>query len=297
MLYPHIVVPYVVGSSAPLSSPNVSAFLNPHATGERWLRRQVDHVRRLASSFSLEFPLATLSSPPDRLLEPDSPVVSLAWHRYRQVLAVVHRSDTVLVYGVSAAAAAPLTLQHAFQTGARCIAWRGTAGAQLAVGCRCALAILFYAFSHSSHSTGVLLWSMRMPGGTSNVAPAAGVRGSGASDGDEQAAWAHFWNMPHIRPASALCWSPCGRYLAIGGGASGAIVVQDVAVETGTTLWRHRAGITALAWSPDGTAFASAAADGTLRLWETRSWTSVVWAGIPSHVSVRKYTFLLLFWR
>ncbi len=71
--------------------------------------------------------------------------------------------------------------------------------------------------------------------------------------------------------ASAVSYSPNGRYLA-SGDDEGWILVRDA--QNGTELQRmqaHIAQVTGLAWSPDSERLASSARDGSLRLWERAS--------------------------
>ncbi len=79
-----------------------------------------------------------------------------------------------------------------------------------------------------------------------------------------------------------LAFSPDGRWLAwVSERADPVVRVWDVArKEQVHALAGHTAGGYAVAWSADGTLLASGASDGTVRLWETATWTEV---GVLKH--------------
>lgn len=84
---------------------------------------------------------------------------------------------------------------------------------------------------------------------------------------------------PHVL-FMALCFSPCGRYLASGewwthGRMKVPIQLWDVATgENITTFWGHSTDIQDLAFSPDGTLLVSGSYDDTLLLWDLTPYIS-----------------------
>ena len=79
----------------------------------------------------------------------------------------------------------------------------------------------------------------------------------------------------------ALAFSPCGKYLASGtwwqqGMEKMAIRLWEVApAENIHTFWGHTTDVQSLAFSPDGTLLASGGFDGTILLWDVKSFIEV----------------------
>ena len=82
------------------------------------------------------------------------------------------------------------------------------------------------------------------------------------------------------RRTYALAFSPCGKYLVSGtwwrrGMEKMAIRLWDVATaENIHTFWGHTTDVQSLAFSPDGKMLASGGFDGTILLWDVKSFTS-----------------------
>jgi WD40 repeat protein len=80
-------------------------------------------------------------------------------------------------------------------------------------------------------------------------------------------AWA--WSLPvQAGSASALAWSPCGRFLATGGDA-GEMRIWDADHGHERALYEgHGHAVSSVAWSPRGDWIASGSHDETVRVWD-----------------------------
>ncbi len=87
--------------------------------------------------------------------------------------------------------------------------------------------------------------------------------------------------QPQTEDPYALAFSPCGKYLASGtwwqkGMEKMAIRLWDVATgENIHTFWGHTTDAQSLDFSPDGTLLASGSFDGTILLWDVKSFINV----------------------
>ena len=83
--------------------------------------------------------------------------------------------------------------------------------------------------------------------------------------------------------AEALTFSPCGRYLVSGAWWLDRLGIDKVSIrlwevttgENIATFWSHPTDIQSLAFSPDGTLLASGSYDGTILLWDMKSYFSL----------------------
>ncbi|KAK9916706.1 hypothetical protein WJX75_006010 [Coccomyxa subellipsoidea] len=218
---------------------------------------------------------AALSVPPwlqERLgfLAPQNTLVlsPVAWHRYKDRLAMADVGDRVHICDASAVAStsgrlapsaalpANLALYHDFQQQVSALAWRPLSGNTLAVGCR----------------RGVCLWSLgKCPAGG---APACRATVAGSST----SAWLTFLRTRGEGPVTALAWSPNGQLLAASSQDASGFVIVDVTTGMQTSVQAGLAAVSLLDWSPDGSYLLAGGADGSFRIWETQKWTSAAWS-------------------
>ncbi|TPX62433.1 hypothetical protein SpCBS45565_g07042 [Spizellomyces sp. 'palustris'] len=192
-----------------------------------------------------------------------APVKTVAWHHSRQVLAVVHRQDSVHIYDVVAERWFPrptLGLNHPYQRDVTCAVWNPHGAPILAVGSK----------------YGVCLWRL--------LFEQTGFQQGGDANFDRDTvpalfdevhpgyAWMNFLRVPGFENITSLAWSPDGQYLAMGSGTNSAIIIWDVAAEVPTSISRPCKGTAELEWSPDGMFLIQACTTHRLIIWETRTW-------------------------
>ncbi|KAJ3196291.1 hypothetical protein HK101_009399 [Irineochytrium annulatum] len=211
----------------------------------------------------------------------DLPVRAIAWHPHRQLLALVHRDNSIHVVDLSDMVFNPPpadvmqggALANPRQRGVTCVAWRPMAAKTLAVGCE----------------GGVQLW---------NIGPAIGAGGRcGVVEDRAKAARARklpeptdvdvlestlpqtdkiFLEFEDYRRVTAMAWSPDGRLLAVGYGLTPTILIWDVAMKTAYPVRLGVGGATvSLEWSADGMYLCQVCLHKTMRIFETDVFTNV----------------------
>ena len=174
----------------------------------------------------------------------------LAWQKGGHLLAICHRKDVVYVYDYVLHEWSSYSLGHSqLQTSVRCLAWQPNSSSQLiAVGC----------------AKVVLLWR---------------VRGHRHQHGQGK-----FFEEPvhqlivdGFTDISAMDWSPCGKYLVVGSGSSGDVLVWNVDDLEWTRLWFNMASTQQIRFSPDGLYVVITQrlykGSGRLRILETCKWS------------------------
>ncbi|KAI8928740.1 WD40-repeat-containing domain protein [Entophlyctis helioformis] len=201
------------------------------------------------------------------------PISGLAWHPFKQAVAITHRNDSVHVFDLTSEAWCPREatgLHHEFQRGVSCIAWNPAGPAMFAVGC----------------TGGVCLWRLQFD--APSVTPSSSSSSSSSSkrlqpfiSPDVSARpqpWMSFLRVPHFQQVSCLAWSPDGRMLVAGSSASSALAVWDTATETVEILQKLYGATREISFSPDGQYLLQAYRSSGIRVWETKTWESVLLA-------------------
>ncbi|KAI9596232.1 hypothetical protein BDF19DRAFT_412822 [Syncephalis fuscata] len=237
---------------------------------EKWRRRWLD-------------PLTAMITPPPShavLHRSEWPTTCIAWHPYRQIMAIAHRNDMAFMYNVEEQEWFPDPLHHPLQQDLVQLVWRPNAAGALAAVCR----------------QGIALWRFPLYNWQSTT-------------GSPQAymTWLHH---TAIEDVSCCAWDPTGQYpfyniyinietilylilnkaiftfLAVAGRADASLLIWHVATETVVPLRRIGSGIASLQWSPDGQYLCTAPReDDALRIWETKTWTAVRAAELSSGVT------------
>ena len=219
-----------------------------------WLGRQVLEALRLYGDGGEEDAAARGKK---------SPVHAFGWHRYLNRFAVSLKdgsNDFIAIYDLDAEAWLPTVLKHQFQREVTCLAWQPNAGGSLCVGC----------------SRGVCTWRMEP------TSDAAHQGGQGGSPAPPDAAWATFWRLKGFDQVSAVSWSPCGRFLAVGYRSSDRCVVWDAATGIGTPLesfvplsWLgvSAGGVHTVSWAPSGQILVVALEISLFAVYDTATWS------------------------
>ncbi|KAJ8329193.1 hypothetical protein QVD99_003470 [Batrachochytrium dendrobatidis] len=190
------------------------------------------------------------------------PVVGLAWHPFKQTIAIIHRNDSVHLFDLTSETWCPrqaVGLHHEFQRGITGIAWCPTGSAVLAVGCK----------------SGVCLWRLQFDvhptTSTKRLHPLIPADAQGCPQ-----AWMTLLRAPQLSHVSHFAWSPDGRYIVAGSSANSTLVVFDVATESSEALSLSGGPTHELKFSSDGMFLLQSFKRGGIRIWETQLWNSVL---------------------
>ncbi|KAJ2247238.1 hypothetical protein GGI13_005128 [Coemansia sp. RSA 455] len=227
------------------------------------------------------------------LTKTEGPISCIAWHPHRSLVAIAHRaSDTVFLYDLAHDSWCSNVLQNAYMQGITSLAWQPNCGYSLAVGC----------------TAGVCLWNMLPAPHSQQPADSLEAPGLGTA---QFSAWMTLMSFPPLDKSyeypsrlpqddrlaihrsassvSALAFSPSGQWLVTGHQTHGHLTVWDVALGSATPIRRsgNSSGSATLQveFSPSGCYVVSTHANGHLRLWETKGWTSRVWSELCVNVS------------
>ncbi|KAJ1959803.1 hypothetical protein GGI12_004146 [Dipsacomyces acuminosporus] len=233
----------------------------------------------------------------DLLTKTEGPIVCIAWHPHRSLVAIAHRAtDTIILYDLAKDMWCSNILQNSYMQGIASMAWQPNCGYTLAVGC----------------NAGVCLWNILPAAGTpspsENLSP---VNDSPSLSSMQFSSWMSLLSFPPLSnngsypsqlsheakhvfhrsdsSVSAIAFDPNGQWLVTGHQTHGHLTVWDVALGTATPLKRSGSSIQSatlqVSVSPSGRYVISTHSNGQMRLWETEGWTSRVWSDFHANIS------------
>uniref|UniRef100_A0A8D0DE45 Achalasia, adrenocortical insufficiency, alacrimia n=1 Tax=Sander lucioperca TaxID=283035 RepID=A0A8D0DE45_SANLU len=207
-------------------------------------------LRWFSSFHGSLFPHLTMSSE-DMLAEfsqvlnwSDCVVRAFAWHPHTDKFAVALLDDSIKIYNPKSATTP--TLKHRLQRSVAAVQWKPLCATALAVACQNCL----------------LVWHVDPC--SLSTRPSSGC--------------AQVLSHPGHSPITSIAWSPSGSLLVSASPMDTAMMVWDVASESGVPLQRvGGGGVTFLSWSPDGSHVLASTPSALFRVWETRMWTCERW--------------------
>uniref|UniRef100_A0A8C5I127 Aladin seven-bladed propeller domain-containing protein n=1 Tax=Gouania willdenowi TaxID=441366 RepID=A0A8C5I127_GOUWI len=207
-------------------------------------------LRWVSSFHGSLFPHLTLSSE-DMIAEfsqvlnwSDCVVRAFSWHPHADKFAVALLDDSIKIYNPKSATTP--TLKHRLQRSIAAVQWKPLCASALAVACQNCL----------------LVWHVDPC--SLSTRPSSGC--------------AQVLSQPGHSPVTSIAWCPSGSLLVSSSPVDTAMIVWDVAAESGVPLQRvGGGGVTFLSWSPDGSHILASTPSALFRVWETRMWTCERW--------------------
>ncbi|XP_058497867.1 aladin isoform X2 [Solea solea] len=207
-------------------------------------------LRSVSSLHGSLFPHLTLSSE-DMIAEfsqvldwSDCVVRVFAWHPHADKFALALLDDSIKIYNPKSATTP--TLKHRLQRSVAAVEWKPLCASALAVACQNCL----------------LVWHVDPC--SLSTRPSSGC--------------AQVLSHPGHSPVTSIAWSPSGSLLVSASPVDTAVMIWDVAAESGVPLQRvGGGGVTFLSWSPDGSHVLASTPSALFRVWETRMWTCERW--------------------